>query len=332
MPVVACIDIGTVSVRLVVADVEAGRVVRSAKTTRICDLGEGVAHTGMLSTAACERVVSCVHDYVSSARGSGAASICCTLTSAARDASNAPVLLSSLSAEGVEPEVIPGSTEGTLTFLGVAQDFPGERIVVADNGGGSTELAVGTLVEGGPRLDWVRSLDVGCRRVTELFLSNDDPPLGRDVVRARAFAGKTFAQAIASPGCPIAPDGPTTCRLVVVGGTATTLIAIDQALDPYDSSKVHLHALSHGRVDELADTMARLSLEERCGLVGLQTKRAPVILAGTLIISELMAAGGFKRFQASESDLLVGLSLVAANALEGESPLIPWQPRLVPLG
>ena len=332
MSVVACIDIGTVSVRLSVADVEAGRVVRSARTTRICDLGDGVARTGMLSASACTRVVSCVHDYVSSARESGVDAICCTLTSAARDASNAATLLSSLSDEGMEPEVIPGSTEGALTFLGVAQDFPGERIVVADNGGGSTELAVGTLTEGGPCLDWVRSLDVGCRRVTELFLSNDDPPLEGDVVRARAFAREAFAQAIALPGCPIVSGGPTTCRLVVVGGTATTLVAMDQALDPYDSSKVHLRPLSHVRVDELADTMAHLSLEERRSLVGLQAKRAPVILAGALVISELMSAGGFGRFQASESDLLVGLSLVAANALEGESPIIPWQPRLVPLG
>lgn len=326
MTALACIDIGTVSVRLGVAQVEDGHVSRSSKTTRICDLGEGVAQSGELLPSACSRVVSCVHDYVVCARDAGAKAICCTLTSAARDASNSDVLLSALRAEGVEPEVIPGTVEGSLTFLGVAQDFPGERIIVADNGGGSTELAVGTLGTDGLHLEWVRSLDVGCRRVTELFLSHDDPPVPADVERAREFARKTFSDALESSGISRAS------RLVIVGGTATTLVAIDQALDPYDPARVHLHKLGRTRVDELAGTMAALTLEERRCLVGLQAKRAPVILGGTLIISELMGVAGFSSFQASESDLLVGLALVAASAWEGRDSVVGWQPHLMPLG
>ena len=90
---VASIDIGTVSVRLAVADVENGKVLRCAKQSRICDLGEGLASSGKLSQAACERVVATVDDYLSAAKGAGATRACCTLTSAARDASNSNDLI-----------------------------------------------------------------------------------------------------------------------------------------------------------------------------------------------------------------------------------------------
>ena len=142
---VACIDIGTVTARLAVADVEGGHVVRLAKRSQICNLGQDVDKTHRLRQDAMERVFGCVAAYVEEARRAGATSACCTLTSAARDAQNARELGAALASLGLEPMVIPGAVEGSLTFLGVAQDFMGHRILVADNGGGSTELAMGCL-------------------------------------------------------------------------------------------------------------------------------------------------------------------------------------------
>ncbi len=323
---VAVIDIGTVTARLGVADVTAGHVDECAKTSTICSLGEGVAETGELSAAAIERVLTCVDGYLASAREANAEAAVCTLTSAARDASNAEVLLGGLRSRGVIPQVIPGELEGSLTFLGVAQDFAGQRIAVADNGGGSTEVAVGTLhgAKPGLALEAVHSLNVGCRRVTDLFLSREDPPAPSALAEAREFCRAAFASEL--PGQAKRPG-----RLVCVGGTVTTLVAISAALDPYDASFVHLHGLSLAEVDELAERLAKLALEERRGVVGLQPKRANVIVAGAVCVSELMRACEVAELTVSESDLLYGLALATAAAHDGAGVPVPWKPELFSL-
>ncbi len=322
---VAVIDIGTVTARLGVADVTASRVERCAKTSAICSLGEGVAETGVLREDACTRVLSCVDGYLAQARESGAEVACCTLTSAARDAANSNVLLDGLAERGVVAQVIPGEVEGSLTFLGVAQDFRASRIV-ADNGGGSTEVAVGVLdgERPGVALEAVRSLDVGCRRVTDLFLSREDPPSASALEEARAFCREAFES-----GLPAEARDPE--RLVCVGGTVTTLVAIDARLDPYDPAFVHLHSLTLDEVDELVGRLAALPLEQRRGVVGLQPKRAGVILAGAVCVSELMHACHARELTVSESDLLYGLSLSAAATANGIAAPVSWTPQLFSL-
>lgn len=331
---VATIDIGTVTARLAVVDVEDGRVARCAKQSRICDLGEGVAETGFLSTGAMSRVSSCCEDYLSQAVAAKVDCVCTTLTSAARDASNSGELLGRLCGLGLEPQVIPGRVEGALTFLGVSQDFGGKRIMIADNGGGSTELAVGRLVDGLPRLEYVRSVDVGCRRVTERFLADDDPPTAAALERAHGFCRDLFGRAV--PWSPAYDDeGDVALRdvtrpeaLIATGGTVTTLVAIDAALDPYDSTYVHLHELGRETVRRLEDEMAQLDLDERSHLIGLQPKRAPVILGGSIAIDELMGQAGFERLTVSESDLLFGVALVEDATIGGRDAGLDWVPAL----
>ena len=326
MPRVAVIDLGTVTCRLAIADVENGRVIRMAKQSNIVNLGEGVDETGMLSEAAMLRVTACVRDYAIAARQAGAEGLVCTLTSAARDARNSDVLLGEFKRLGLVPEVIPGNVEGTLTFLGVAQDFPGERILVADNGGGSTELAVGCLGEEGLSLEWVHSYDVGCRRVTERFLERSDPPAADDLVEAHAFAHGLFSDAVA--GGHITRDGENPAHLVVCGGTSTSLVAMSLELDPYDPARVHLARLSRDEVARLESVLANRTVAERAELAGLQPQRAPVMLGGVVAVSELMDVCGFDEMVVSESDLLFGLALTAAAALEGTEPPAGWTPRL----
>lgn len=348
----AAIDIGTVTARLALAQVEDSRVIRMAKYTEIVNLGEGVDTTKRLLPEAIHRCVGCVSSYVDHARKEGAEAVVCTLTSAARDAENAPDLGMGLASLGLEPMIIPGEIEGALTFLGVSHDFENHRILVADSGGGSTELVVGTLMSqpaaqgagqsaaqsvdqhtgqqlGGQQLDinFVESVELGCRRLTERFNLSSDHPSAEDIDGAHTMAAQMMSEAIgrAQQQC-AAPE-----LLVGVGGTATSLIAIRDHLDPYDPSKVHLNHISLDEVLQIEGLLASKTLKEREDITGLQAKRAPVMLAGTISLAELMKNSGFKHLVVSESDLLFGLVITAAAVHQGKQSPVIWQPILRPL-
>ena len=343
----AAIDIGTVTARLALAQVEDSRVIRMAKYTEIVNLGEGVDTTKRLLPEAIRRCVGCVSSYVDHARKEGAEAVVCTLTSAARDAENAPDLGMGLASLGLEPMIIPGEIEGALTFLGVSHDFENHRILVADSGGGSTELVVGTLVgqsaaqgagqgagqstdqRAGQQLDinFVESVDLGCRRLTERFNLSSDHPSAEDIDGAHQMAAQMMSEAIgrAQQQC-AAPE-----LLVGVGGTATSLIAIRDHLDPYDPSKVHLNHISLDEMLQIEGLLASKTLKEREDITGLQAKRAPVMLAGTILLAELMKNSGFKHLVVSESDLLFGLAITAAAVHQGKQSPVIWKPILRPL-
>ena len=328
----AAIDIGTVTARLALAQVEDGRVIRMAKYTEIVNLGEGVDKTKRLLPEAIHRCVGCVSSYVDHARKEGAEAVVCTLTSAARDAENAPDLGMGLASLGLEPMIIPGEIEGALTFLGVSHDFENHRILVADSGGGSTELVVGTLAGqqlDGQQLDinFVESVDLGCRRLTERFNLSADHPSAEDIDGAHKMAAQMMSEAIgrAQQQC-AAPE-----LLVGVGGTATSFIAIRDHLDPYDPSKVHLNHISIDEVSQIEGLLASKTLKEREDITGLQAKRAPVMLAGTILLAELMKNSGFKHLVVSESDLLFGLVITAAAVHQGKQSPVIWHPILRPL-
>lgn len=341
----AAIDIGTVTARLALAQVEDSRVIRMAKYTEIVNLGEGVDTTKRLLPEAIHRCVGCVSSYVDHARKEGAEAVVCTLTSAARDAENAPDLGMGLASLGLEPMIIPGEIEGALTFLGVSHDFENHRILVADSGGGSTELVVGTLAGqpaaqgagqqlGGQQLEgqqldinFVESVELGCRRLTERFNLSSDHPSAEDIDGAHTMAAQIMSEAIgrAQQQC-AAPE-----LLVGVGGTATSLIAVRDHLDPYDPSKVHLNHISLDEVLQIEGLLASKTLKEREDITGLQAKRAPVMLAGTILLAELMKNSGFKHLVVSESDLLFGLVVTAAAVHQGKQSPVIWQPILRPL-
>lgn len=323
----AAIDIGTVTARLALAQVEDGRVIRMAKYTEIVNLGEGVDTAKRLLPEAIHRCVGCVSSYVDYARKEGAEAVVCTLTSAARDAENAPDLGMGLASLGLEPMIIPGEIEGALTFLGVSHDFENHRILVADSGGGSTELVVGTLAGQQLDINFVESVDLGCRRLTERFNLSADHPSAEDIDGAHKKAAQMISEAIgrAQQQC-AAPE-----LLVGVGGTATSLIAIRDRLDPYDPSKVHLNHISIDEVSQIEGLLASKTLKEREDITGLQAKRAPVMLAGTILLAELMKNSGFKHLVVSESDLLFGLVITASAVHQGKQSPVIWKPILRPL-
>lgn len=326
---IAAIDLGTVSSRLVLAEVAGGVILSSSKHTEITDLGEGVDATGRFCAAAIERVVAACAQFVDEARAFGAEAICTTCTSAARDAENAEDLLGRLRALGLKPQVIAGLVEARLTFFGVAHDFEGERILVADSGGGSTELACGSYCAEPSALDLesAQSLDIGCRRVTEKFL-HADPASDEQIADASAWADEQFAAYWndVAPADSRAPERPD--RLVAVGGTVTTLVAMVHELTQYDPAFVHLHGLSLAEVESAIERMRGLSSDEIAALPGIQPKRARVILAGALIIRSLLRTGGYTELTVSENSLLAGMAATINEVLDGGPATIGWVPEL----
>lgn len=318
---VAAIDVGTVSTRLLIGDVTGEGVTPVYRAAQITDLGQGRSVSSFLNDEAITRTVQAIKDYAAIIKETpGVEAVSCTLTSAARDAENIDDLLDQIKALGIHPQVIPGDIEARLTFLGVAQEFPNEKLTVVDVGGGSTEVVLGELYSdnNGSEIDLesVRSFDVGCRRVSELFLRHD-PPLGGDLENAREWIAQEMDSHLF--------ELDKMERLVAVGGTPTSLAAVEQKLDPYDPTKVHLYELTGGSVADLIDQLAALPEEERAKVPGLQAKRAPVIVAGGLILEMLLALSGFSALTVSESDSLVGLSAALAEKLENNPSPIDWR-------
>lgn len=323
-------DVGTVSTCLLCATVEDGRVRPLLRRAAVTDLGEGVDKSSELLPAAIERTVRTVADYLAQARELAARQGLepwCTLTatSAARDARNADDLRRALAELGLCAEVLPGDIEAALGLLGATADFGPEPVLVADIGGGSTELscgnrdAAGGLVRG-PSV----SLDVGARRLTERFLAcgPDEACDPRGVVAARRLAREAAEGFLHGMG-----DLPG--RLVCVGGTATTVVAVNAGLEPYDADFVHLRFTSADELHELAQRLCRLTARERAGLAGLQPKRAHVIHAGALVLDELVRAGGWDGFTTSESNSLFGVACCMDAAQRRCRSPLPWVPQMV---
>lgn len=328
---VAAIDIGTVSSRLALATVRDGEVIDLRKRTVITDLGEGVDATGRLSDAAIRRVLEACSAFAAEITAFAPRGTCTTLTSAARDAENGAELLAGLKGLGLRPLIIPGEVEARLTFFGTARDFPGERIAVADSGGGSTEIACGSFeaahggsTAGALRLDAVESLDIGCRRVTDRFLA-PAPAAPAQIEAAAAFASELFA----GYWDHLADGGQTLpARLVAVGGTVTTLVAMRERMTAYDSARVHLATLSDADVERMMGLLAGHAVEEVAAMPGIQPKRAPVILAGAVIIRELLRSGGYPELTVSESSLLAGMAVTIFEAVVHGETSIGWVPEL----
>ena len=304
------LDIGTVTCRLLVADVEDGRIIDVDKEYAITDLGVGVDATGRLSEAAIERVLACVDRYLEvlaryDTPEHPVRRLIAMATSASRDAANGPEFAARLAERGVTLAVIPGSREAQLTFLGASSDFPGENLLVVDIGGGSTEVVAGRFGE-----DPVasHSFNIGCRRVTERFF-HDDPPTAGQMDAARQWIRETMAPYFEG----LATAGFAIDRVVAVAGTATSVVSIREAMEVYDSSRVHKAVVAAGELAAIEERLAAEPLEERRTTVGLDPKRAGVIVAGFVILEEVLALAGADAYTASESDILHGMIFEAAR-------------------
>ncbi len=304
------IDIGTVTCRMLIADVIDGRVRELAKEYAIVNLGEGVDATGLLSEAAMQRVSAVLERYLEVRKRfdtpeNPILKTVTVATSASRDAANAHEFAAMLADHGLELAVIPGSREAALSYAGASSDFAGEPITVVDIGGGSTEVIVG-VAGADPLL--AHSFNVGCRRVTERFLYAD-PPDDAELAEACAWIKSEMAWLFEE----VRVKGLELGRIVAVAGTATSVVSMREKMVEYDSSRVHGAKVTLDELAEITDMLCEKSLVERERVVGLDPKRAPVIVAGMLILQELLDLAGADGFTASESDILQGIVLDAAR-------------------
>lgn len=306
---VAAVDIGTVSTRLLIADVRDDQVSEVLRHTIITNLGERLGETGRLSEEAMARVTGVVQGFVRDAVEHGVERTMAVATSASRDAENGDDLIRRLDALGVRPEIIAGGTEARLSFLGATHGLDDEDILVADIGGGSTELILGSAGGEGEKreidIDSARSIDVGSRRATERFLKSD-PPRRDELEAAHAWMAEELR-----PFFDGLRERPRS--LIALAGTATSLSAIHQGLDAYDAEKVHGSKMSGGDLCGLRDELARMTLEQRKAIPSLDPGRAPVIVAGAMILETVLALAGLDHVTVSEHDILYGIALTAAK-------------------
>ncbi|WP_417301920.1 Ppx/GppA family phosphatase [Ellagibacter isourolithinifaciens] len=306
----AAIDIGTVTCRMLVVDVGESGLHELTREYAITNLGEGVDATGELKPEAMERVVRAIDGFLAvrdslSTPDHPVVRTVAVATSAARDARNAADFAARLRERGIELSVIPGSCEAALSFSGASIDFSGERLMVVDVGGGSTEVVMGT---GGVEPVCAHSFNVGCRRVTEKFLASD-PPAPEELARARAWIREQMASWFADQ----AKEAASLERVVAVAGTATTVVSIRECMETYDSSRVHKARVSRQELLEVYERLAALPLSARKKVVGLDPKRAPVMVAGLLILLEVLDFAGIDAFTVSETDILHGITLAVSH-------------------
>ena len=304
----AAIDIGTVTARLLIADVDAAGLHPLTYESNIVNLGAGVDATGALDPQAIDRVCATVERYmekVAQASSEKPVQVRCLATSASRDASNADVFVERMAQLGVEMMVISGVREAELAFLGASADFPGEALLVSDIGGGSTELIAGVAGEG---IVHSHSFNIGSRRATERCIVND-PPTKEELRAIADWAAPQFATFFEE----LKQRGFTYERYIAVAGTSTTVVSIAEAMDPYDRDRVHGARVSAGTLDAVVDRLAGMALEQRCNVVGLQPNRAPIIVAGMTILQQVLKASGLSSFTTSETDILEGIVMDAAR-------------------
>lgn len=297
---VAAIDCGTNSVRLLVAEADDGRLRELHRQTRIVRLGQGVDRTGVLAPEALARTRAALADYAVVIGELGAQRVRLVATSATRDAANRDEFTAMVRATlGVDAEVVSGTEEAALSFAGAVEGLPAapRPLLLADIGGGSTELVLGTA-------DGMRahSMNVGAVRMTERHL-HDDPPTGEQVTAAIA----DVRSALDAAARDVALDTPA--ALVGVAGTVTTVAALALELPRYDSARVHGSVLSVVAVHDVTDRLLAMTHDQRRAQAVIDPGRVDVIVGGALVLRTLVERLGVPELVVSEHDILDGIAL-----------------------
>ena len=302
---VAVVDIGSNSTRLLIADVGGGSLEELVRRSIVTRLGEGVDATGRLGDEPQARVFAALDEYAGAIEAHGGERRLAVMTSAVRDAANGAEFAAAVRDRfGLDERTLSGDEEARLTYLGATAARArgdGAPLLVIDIGGGSTELVTGTR----GAMDFHVSTQAGVVRHTERHLHSDPPAAPEMDALARD------ARAILAAAVP-AEVRERVRGAVAVAGTATSCAAIDLELEPYDPAAAEGHVLSAQRLAELRDRLAALPLAERREVPGLHRDRAPTIVAGTILLGEVLQAFGLDAFEVSERDILWGVAIDGA--------------------
>ena len=296
---VAAIDCGTNSIRLLIADINGDNFQEITREMEIVRLGQGVDATGKFDPEAIERTLTATRRYAEIIASKGVEKIRFCATSATRDASNRDLFIDGVrEILGIEPEVIPGTEEAELSFIGATKGLTHTEspYLVVDIGGGSTEFVLGDS-----EVKYAKSVNIGCVRMSERHLNKapQDP-----LAVQKAIQDIEDAIAEAAYIVPI-KEAKT---LIAVAGTATTVAAAALGLSEYDRHSIHLSRIPAAKVFEVAQMFSLMSREEIAALGYMNPGRVDVIAAGSLVLARVMLATGATEFVASESDILDGMA------------------------
>ncbi len=303
---VAVVDIGSNSTRLLVAEV--GEAVEEVERhSRVTRLGRGVDLSGQLSDEAIDAACEAIADYVEVCRTGRVERIDAIATSAVRDAANGAAFVAELRERfALSARVLDGEQEARFTYAGATDARPPSvPTLVVDIGGGSTELIVGR----GKEVSFHASLQAGVVRHSERHLGSD-PPTTEELEALAADVRVLIEEAIRDrPGTAVEAG-------IAVAGTPTSLASIELGLEDYDPQQVHGHTLTLATIQRLLSQLASAPLSNRVEIAGMHPDRAPTIVAGVVILVETMRAFGLERISVSEHDILYGIAIAAAAALE----------------
>ncbi len=296
----AGIDIGTLTCRLLIADISPNMPLKEQRSERrILRLGEGVDLTKRLSQAAMDRVIQCLREWkavIDTYRVDGCTAVA---TSAVRDAANRAEFLDRVKREAeFDVEVITGDEEARLTLLGIRSGLPPgvTDMLALDIGGGSTEF----ILDRSGQQPIVRSIDIGVVRLCERLLHHD-PPTEEEIRQAREWIARETKAAVTEM------TGYETATFVGTAGTITALAAMAQQLPAYDPVRIHNYRLTLATVQELEQTLLTRKKADRIGLPGLEKNREEVIAAGAIIIRTVMETLGMSSVLVSDLGLREGV-------------------------
>jgi exopolyphosphatase / guanosine-5'-triphosphate,3'-diphosphate pyrophosphatase len=301
MTVVASIDIGTNSTRVLVARPVDGKLDILDRRNTITRLGQNVGATGRLAEDAVDRTLACLRDYRAILDEHGVDRLRVAATSASRDAANRDEFFDAVGdVVGARPELLSGEDEGRLSFVGATGDLDPALgpFLIFDIGGGSTEFILGT-----DHVEGVMSVDVGCVRLTEKFLDHD-PPHPEELTACISFADAYLDDVIRD-----IPGSAEARTLVGLAGTITTVAAVEIGLATYDRDAIHHFVLTRDAAEDVFRTLATESRADRIHNPGLEEARADVIVGGCCVLVALFRRFGFDEMIVSEADILDGLAL-----------------------
>jgi exopolyphosphatase/guanosine-5'-triphosphate,3'-diphosphate pyrophosphatase len=301
MTVVAAIDIGTNSTRVLVARPIDGKLDVLDRRNTITRLGQDVGSTGRLADEAVERTLACLRDYRAILDEHGVDRLRVAATSASRDAANREEFFDAVAdIVGARPELLSGTEEGRLSFVGATGDLDPALgpFLIVDIGGGSTEFILGT-----DHVEGVLSVDVGCVRLSEKFLDHD-PPLPEELTACISLTDAYLDDVMRE-----IPGSAEARTLVGLAGTVTTVAAVEIGLATYDRDAIHHFVLTREAAEDVFRTLATESRADRIHNPGLEEARADVIVGGCCVLVALFRRFGFDEMIVSEADILDGLAL-----------------------
>lgn len=294
----AAVDCGTNSIRLLIADLVDGGLAEVDRRMTIVRLGQGVDASGAFAPEALQRVFVAAEDFAAVIRATGASRVRFVATSAARDVSNRDEFFAGIrELFGVEPEIISGREEAELSFRGATTslDVPAPYLV-ADIGGGSTELVLGNA----DGVIAAQSLDIGSVRLTERHVTSD-PTTPAEL----AAITKDVDSLLDATTVPVGEAR----AFIGVAGTAATVAAVALQLPEYDRTAVHHARLTGADLRATTTWLTNSTRAERSAVRSIHPGRVDVIGAGALILQRLFDRLALDEVIVSEHDILDGVAL-----------------------